>query len=92
MERAKYDRQVAVASRGDAAAAFDLGVAHSTGTRGADVDLIAAHRWFNLAAAWGHEDAPGARADVADELTAREISIAQKAAREVLAGLARKAA
>lgn len=92
MEKIFFDRQMARASAGDANAAFDLGVAYSTGTRGVAVDLIAAHQWFNLSAAWGHEDAPGARADVSEDLTAREIAAAQRAARAVLAGMQRRAA
>jgi TPR repeat protein len=92
VDRAFFDRQVARATQGDVAAAFDLGVAYSTGTRGAALDLIAAHQWFNLAAAWGHEDAPGARSDVAEDMTAREIATAQKLARGILAQTQRRAA
>ncbi|MGJ3628580.1 hypothetical protein AB5I41_19620 [Sphingomonas sp. MMS24-JH45] len=92
VDRAFFDRQVARASAGDANTAFDLGVAYSTGTRGAALDLIAAHQWFNLAAAWGHEDAPGARAEIAEDMTAREIATAQKMARGVLAATQRRAA
>lgn len=92
VEQAFFDRQVARASAGDVTAAFDLGVAYSTGTRGATLDLIAAHQWFNLAAAWGHEDAPGARGEIAEDMTAREIATAQKLARGVLAQTQRRAA
>ena len=87
-----FDRQVARATQGDATAAFDLGVAYSTGTRGVTVDLTCAHQWFNLAAAWGHEDGPAARADVSEDMTAREIANAQRAARAVLAAMQRRAA
>lgn len=87
-----FDRQVARASQGDLNAAFDLGVAYSTGTRGAALDLVSAHQWFNLAAAWGHEDAPAARTDVAEDMTAREIANAQRAARAILATMQRRAA
>ncbi len=92
VERAFFDRQVARATAGDVNASFDLGVAYSTGTRGADYDLVAAHQWFNLAAAWGHEDAPGARSDIAEDMTAREIATAQKLARGILAATQRRAA
>jgi TPR repeat protein len=92
VERAFFDRQVARATQGDVTAAFDLGVAYSTGTRGAALDLIAAHQWFNLAAAWGHEDAPAARSEVAEDMTAREIATAQKLARGILAQMQRRAA
>ncbi len=73
------------ASRGQAAACFDLGVAFSTGSSGAPCDLIEAHKWFNLAAARGHEDAANCRADISEEMTAREIAEAQRRARQWLA-------
>lgn len=76
---------LAEAGRGQAAACFDLGVAFSTGSNGAPCDLIEAHKWFNLAAARGHEEAANCRADIADEMTAREIAEAQRRARQWLA-------
>jgi uncharacterized protein len=83
---------LAAAASGDANACFDLGVAYSTGSNGAEFDLIEAHKWFNLAAARGHDEAAGARADVADDMTAREIAEAQRRARQFLAEGCRKAA
>lgn len=85
-------RTLSDAASGDAAACFDLGVAFSTGSHGAPCDMIEAHKWFNLAAARGHEDAACCRADVADEMTAREIAEAQRRAREFLAANRRRAA
>ena len=85
-------RWLADAARGDAAACFDLGVAFSTGSQGAPCDLIEAHKWFNLAAARGHEEAGSCRADIADEMTAREIAEAQRRAREFLNHAGRKVA
>ena len=38
------------AERGDVDALFELGVTYSTGRGGVSVDLIEAHKWFNLAA------------------------------------------
>ena len=76
---------LAEAGRGQAAACFDLGVAYSTGSNGAPCDLIEAHKWFNLAAARGHEEAAHCRADISDEMTAREIAEAQCRARQWLA-------
>ena len=69
---------------GDITALYDLGVAFSTGSQGCACDLIEAHKWFNIAAARGHEEAALCRADVADEMTAREIAEAQRQAREWL--------
>jgi hypothetical protein len=76
---------LAAASQGQVGACFDLGVAFSTGSNGADCDLIEAHKWFNLAAARGHEEAAYCRADISDEMTAREIAEAQRRARQWLA-------
>ena len=75
---------LAAAANGDSNALFDLGVAYSTGSQGVDCDLIEAHKWFNLAAVGGHDEAAQCRADVADEMTAREIAEAQRRAREWL--------
>lgn len=80
------------AATGDISAYFDLGVAFSTGSNGVDCDLIEAHKWFNLAAVNGHEAAADCRADIADEMTAREIAEAQRRAREWLRMAERKAA
>lgn len=85
-------RCLAAAAQGDIAAYFDLGVAFSTGSHGADCDLVEAHKWFNLAAAKGHEEAAICRADISDEMTAREIAEAQRQARQWLADERRKAA
>jgi hypothetical protein len=83
---------LAAAAQGDVNAYFDLGVAFSTGSHGAACDLIEAHKWFNLAAVAGHEDAPHCRADISDEMTAREIAEAQRRAREWIAATSRRAA
>ena len=80
------------AVRGDTGAYFDLGVAYSSGGPGIDVDLIEAHKWFNLAAVGGFGPAQEARADIAEDMTAREIATAQAAARAFLATHQRRAA
>lgn len=69
---------------GNIAALYDLGVAFSTGSHGCACDLVEAHKWFNIAAARGHEEAAWCRADVSEEMTAREIAEAQRRAREWL--------
>jgi TPR repeat protein len=77
-------RCLAAAAQGDTNALYDLGIAYSTGSHGAACDLVEAHKWFNLAAARGHEQASWCRADVSDEMTAREIAEAQRRARQWL--------
>ncbi len=79
-------------ARGDTDALYGLGVAFSTGSRGCNCDLIEAHKWFNIAASKGHEEAAWCRADVSEEMTAREIAEAQRRAREWLAEGQRKVA
>jgi len=86
------ESRLADAARGNAQALFDLGVAFSTGSGGVDVDLIEAHKWFNLAALNGNEEAVYCRAEISDEMTAREIADAQKAARAWLSQTMRRAA
>lgn len=86
---AKY---LAAGAAGDINALFELGVMYSTGSHGVASDLIEAHKWFNLAASKGHEEAGWCRADISDEMTAREIAEAQRQAREWLAAGRRKAA
>jgi len=83
---------LAAAAAGDFSAYFDLGVAYSTGSHGAPIDLVEAHKWFNLAAVNGYDDAAQCRADVAEEMSAREIAEAQRRAREWLAAGRRQAA
>ncbi|WP_375249783.1 hypothetical protein [Sphingomonas sp.] len=89
---ALLERRIAEATAGNADAAYDLGVAFSTGTAGAALDLIAAHMWFNLSSAGGNDAAPAARAEISEDMTAREIATAQRAARDLLAGMRRRAA
>ena len=68
----------------EADALFELGVAFSTGRGGVDVDLIEAHKWFNLAALSGSTRGQECRAEIALEMTAREIAEAQRQARSWL--------
>lgn len=83
---------LAAAAQGDISAYFDLGVVFSTGSNGVACDLIEAHKWFNLASVGGHEEAQMCRADISDEMSAREIAEAQRRAREWLSSGRRKAA
>ena len=80
------------AAAGKIEAYYDLGIAYSSGTGGLDIDLIEAHKWFNLAAVGGHERAQECRAEISDEMTAREIAQAQKQARAWLNDTMRRAA
>jgi TPR repeat protein len=62
---------------------FDLGISYSVG-RGVPTDRIAAHKWFNLAAARGNADAIRYRQEISGEMTKSEVVEAQRQAREYL--------
>ncbi|HEY8351443.1 MAG TPA: hypothetical protein VIK87_02760 [Sphingomonadales bacterium] len=66
----------------DAGAFYELGLRSATG---ASPDLVAAHKWFNLAALHGMRQAELERAELAQMMTAAEIAEAQRQAREWLA-------
>ena len=82
--------RIEAAERGDAEALFELGAIFSTGAQGAELDLIEAHKWFNLAALKGNAAAHVCRAELADEMSRAEIAEAQKQARAWLASLDRR--
>ena len=88
------ESRIADAARGNVQALYELGIAYSTGSGGVDVDLIEAHKWFNLAALNGSAQAQECRADIAEDMTAREIAEAQRQARAWLSEIshARRAA
>ena len=71
------------ATRPDAEQLFDLGVLYATG-RDVEQDLVAAHKWFNLAAVSGYREAAFHRQQIAVEMSAKDIADAQRAAREWL--------
>jgi TPR repeat protein len=76
--------RIADAERGDVDALFELGVTYSTGRGGVAVDLVEAHKWFNLAALSGSIRGQECRAEISLEMTAREIAEAQRQARSWL--------
>ena len=86
------ESRLAEAACGNADALYELGVAYSTGSSGIDVDLVEAHKWFNLAALNGSGRGQESRAEIAEEMTAREIAEAQRQARAWLADTVRRAA
>jgi len=63
---------------------FDLGMIYSTG-RGGLIDLVAAHKWFNLAALKGRGDAIPLRREIAGLMSDVEIATAQREARAWMA-------
>jgi len=63
---------------------YQLGLAASLAPTDHEHDLVDAHKWFNLAAMHGSQEARIYRAELAGEMTTEEIAEAQKRAREYL--------
>ena len=59
---------------------FERGLYWASGRAGV-VNLVAAHKWFNLAALKGRADAIGLRREVAELMSEAEIAMAQREAR-----------
>lgn len=73
-----------IGSMGGAAEAdilFELGMMYATG-RDCDVDLVAAHKWFNIAAIKGSSRAAVLRSELASTMSKIEIAKALREARE----------
>ena len=64
-------------------ALFQLGLLYCSG-REVGLDLVNAHKWFNLAALRGNEEARRYRQELAREMTKSQIAQAQRQAREWL--------
>lgn len=63
---------------------LQLGLDSASGRNGA-IDLVEAHKWFNLAALKGNQAAISHRLEISKEMSRDEIAAAQRAAREWLA-------
>jgi TPR repeat protein len=59
---------------------FERGLYWASGRAGL-VDLVAAHKWFNLAALKGHAEGTAMRREVAALMSEAEIVVAQRDAR-----------
>jgi len=64
---------------------YRLGLEASVADEAGSLDLITAHKWFNLAAMLGNAEARTYRAELAREMTPEEVAEAQRLAREFLA-------
>ena len=60
---------------------FELGMMYATG-RDCDADLVAAHKWFNIAAIKGSSRAAELRAELSATMSKAEIAQALREARE----------
>ena len=59
----------------------EMGLMYATG-RGCEVDLVAAHKWLNIAAIKGSDHAAELRAELARTMTKADLAAALRAARE----------
>ena len=84
LEMSGYDVGESSAAGGAPDALFELGLMYCAG-RDVEVNLVSAHKWFNLAAMRGNQDARRYRMEIAHELSRAEIAEAQRQAREWLA-------
>lgn len=73
--------RIDLARAGQIDALYELGVAFSVGRHGVEIDLVQAHKYFNLAAAKGDDRAAADRAEIAADMTRDEIAAAQRDAR-----------
>ena len=64
----------------DADQFFRLGLMCSTG-ESVPADMVAAHKWFNIAGMRGSSEAVRHRCEIASEMSAADIAAAQRAAR-----------
>lgn len=61
-------------------ALFELGLMYASG-REVERDFISAHKWFNLAALRGNDEAKRYRLELSSEMSKAEIAHAQRLAR-----------
>lgn len=62
---------------------YELGMMYSVGTS-VPADLVSAHKWFNIAAMRGNQDAIRLRREIAVDMSESEVASAQRAARDWL--------
>ena len=64
-------------------ALYELGLLYCAG-REVEPDMVQAHKWFNLAAVRGNQDAKQYRTELAQEMSKADVAMAQRMAREWL--------
>jgi TPR repeat protein len=71
----------AVQANANAEDLFRLGLMYSTELEDRGPDFIEAHKWFNLAALMGSQPAKAYREEITLEMTVKDVTLAQRAAR-----------
>ena len=80
--KAYTDDYLPLAEAGEDIAQMQLGLLYSTGNKGVPLDYVTAHKWLNLAAVRGSDEAKLLRRELSDVMSREEISEAQRQARE----------
>ena len=83
MARFEQQESQLMAATGAADTLYHLGMMYCIG-REVEMDLVTAHKWFNLAALRGNEEAKQVRTEISVEMTSQEIAEAQRQARSWL--------
>jgi TPR repeat protein len=79
---ARFDTiEAGIGSNAQADILFELGMMYATG-RDCEVDLVAAHKWFNIAAIQGSDRAADLRAELSGTMSKQDIAKALREARE----------
>ncbi|TYR34260.1 sel1 repeat family protein [Mesorhizobium microcysteis] len=79
---ARFDMlEAGIGSTAQAEILFELGLMYATG-RDCDIDLVAAHKWFNIAAIKGSDRAAELRAELSASMSKQDIAKALREARE----------
>lgn len=73
--------EAGIGSTAQAEILFELGLMYASG-RDCEVDLVAAHKWFNIAAIKGSERAAELRAELSAAMSKADIALALREARE----------
>lgn len=79
---ARYEMlEAGIGSTAQADILFELGLMYAAG-RDCEPDMVAAHKWFNIAAIKGSDRAAAMRAELASSMSKVEIARALREARE----------
>ncbi len=84
LEMSGYEVGDVATAGGTPDALFELGLMYCAG-RDVELDLVEAHKWFNLAAMRGNPEAKRYRMEIAHEMSRAQIAEAQRQAREWIA-------
>lgn len=79
----KIETVAAVPAPMSGEACYEMGLAYASG-RSQPIDLVAAHKWFNVAVINGYREAALRRAELASEMSAEDIALALRQARAMI--------